>query len=46
MYSATQLDANSGAAVSAKSSMLFFNWFKTKKDEFLEDVAAAQRSES
>ena len=26
--------------------LLFFNWFKTKKDEFLEDVAAAQRSES
>lgn len=25
--------------------LLFFNWFKTKKDEFLEDVAAAQRSE-
>ena len=26
--------------------LLFFNWFKTKKDEFLEDVAEAQRSES
>ena len=26
--------------------LLCFNWFKTKKDEFLEDVAAAQRSES
>ena len=25
--------------------LLFFNWFKTKKDEFIEDVAAAQRSE-
>jgi H+/Na+-translocating ferredoxin:NAD+ oxidoreductase subunit E len=24
--------------------LLFFNWFKFKKDEFLEDVAAAQRS--
>jgi len=26
--------------------LLFFNWFKFKKDEFLEDVAAAQRSEN
>ena len=25
--------------------LLFFNWFKFKKDEFLEDVAAAERSE-
>ena len=24
--------------------LLFFNWFKYKKDEFLEDVAAAERS--
>jgi len=24
--------------------LLFFNWFKFKKDEFLEDVAAAERS--
>jgi electron transport complex protein RnfE len=26
--------------------LLFFNWFKYKKDEFLADVAAAERSES
>ena len=26
--------------------LLFFNWFKYKKDEFLEDVAAAERSDS
>jgi electron transport complex protein RnfE len=26
--------------------LLFFNWFKYKKDEFLEQVAAAQRSKS
>jgi electron transport complex protein RnfE len=26
--------------------LLFFNWFKFKKDEFLEEVAAAERSES
>jgi electron transport complex protein RnfE len=24
--------------------LLFFNWFKFKKDEFLEDVAEAERS--
>ena len=26
--------------------LLFFNWFKYKKDEFLEEVAEAERSSS
>ena len=26
--------------------LLSFNWFKTKKDEFIADVAAAQRGEN
>ena len=46
------LDPFAASAVAAQDApetlgviLLFFNWFKFKKDEFLEDVAAAERSE-